>query len=794
MLVKKTIRFLAVAAMLFSVLNFSNAENDQYSHFPMLPVQNTGGFTKISRMTEDYLELDGFGGKQVFLLSDGTKAENIILPEQPSSMSETQLSTQTAGPCGSFPFAQDVHGNRYVPSQAKMGGNCKIAEIYPDGFYIIKDSSNDPFTIFWVFRFGQPNELWSQRFFSNNINFQGRVSGFLLFESGSLMAIYEIESGRNVLITDYNFKDPRPTVLGNYMIFGKNVYDTRDWSIVLKSFSQVKGARVHGDILSYLSEYQDIATDDKSYFYYFERNLSSGEVLRQTRTDIPFASTNGYSLTEVFGAINGFVYFTNPVNGAFDIYDTNAGKSIFSHPRLFYSGNYHDQMDNGRYIAYLDSAGIYCFDTRTGKMWTSPNQVLVSDGGCDGQWIVADDFVDGKYVATFTHQEHPEWKVSITNPTRCILTEYSCVIEVRPNEDRSKLVVTMHEFDGSTGTFETPIESAILYGHYLINGKWYFATLIDGKMNLMTTEKNGFKTVFTCESPNRSLYAVTSGTELLFYLSPVKIGILDVRTGTIEYFEVPERSFSPIFAGNRHIVFSIPGNKKAILDRRSVEISFTENLDYLGFEGEKLYFSNESVFAVFDGGKLSITKNYNNVKGEFVKNGLIAGNNLFDTQGNFIQKLYSRFNSRKFRDFQVNQKSVSFDLGLDSTVFPNRSTWEACPVFSLERGESGLKITNLSDDSITGKIWLGNLSSSEAVVKLEAMQLEVQAKSSVEIGKKMFDKRCLVLIQSNAMLATAQSKLENLKPGYVMPMFEGVPETGKCRQATVVTVWGEDSD
>lgn len=778
-----------------SSICFYSVVADQKANLPMLPIYRSGGFTKITRMTDDFLELDGLGGRQTLSLSNGSRVEGAIPDVLSMSMGENRMSKQIEGPVGYFSYARDERGNRYVPAIAKDSERCRVEEIYPDGFYIVKDSAEDPLEIYRIYRFGDEHELWSQRFYCNNISFQGRVSGFLLFESSGLLAIFEIETGRNVLITDYNFKDPKPKVLGNYMIFfDKTVYDTRNWNLVLNSNSQVKGARVRGDILSYLSEHQNIEIDDRPYFYYFERNLSSGEVLKQARTVIPLATPNGYSFTEVYGAFNNFAYYLNPVKGSLDIYDVKESKTVFSHPMLFYSGNVHDQMDNGNCIAYLGSADIYCFDTKTGKMWTAQNQVLLSDGGRDGKWIVDDGFVDGKYVATFTHREHSDWEVTIANPPRYILTEYSCVIEAQPDDGRTKLVVIRHEFDGTIGKFETPVDPDKLYGKFLINGNWHFASLVDGRMNLFTTDRNGFIKVFSCDNQNRSFNGASSGSEMLFYLSSTKIGILEVKSGKVDYFVLPEKTFSPVFSGSRYIVFNLPGGKNAILDRKSGEVTYTENLKYLGFEDSKLYFSSDHEFATFENGKLTIIKNHNNVDGSFMKNGFIAGNNLFDTNGNFIQRIFQPSNRNPARDFNVDLQSMSFDLGQDVTMFPNRLTWKRCPSFSLERIGSGLRMTNMSEEKIAGSLWTGNLSSGDAVVKLEEIPLEVEAKTTVEIGKDILGMKSLVLIESNALLSTNNSKLENLKPGYVAPMFDGTPDTRRLKLATVVTVWGEDSD
>jgi hypothetical protein len=232
--------FIAGSTIISPSSGMQAANSGQTPNLPMLPVNQSGYFTQISQMTDQWLELDGYGGKKVFRLSDGKPMDGVSLPSTGLSYGNDMLSLTVRGPSGNFPYMEDAQGNRYLPGKVSdcpkinhklypMAG-CGVNEIYPDGYYVISETqTTTDCKTYRICKTGQDEELWKVTFFDNS-NGYSRLGNWLVFGFTSMRAycIYDIETGRNAINVSFNDKYNRyPKLVGNYMMFGGTVFDTR---------------------------------------------------------------------------------------------------------------------------------------------------------------------------------------------------------------------------------------------------------------------------------------------------------------------------------------------------------------------------------------------------------------------------------------------------------------------------------------------------------------------------------------------------------------------------------------
>jgi hypothetical protein len=534
------------------------------------------------------------------------------------------------------------------------------------------------------------------------------------------------------------------------------------------------------------------STKDEWKYFYFEISLVDGSYLKHLETDVPIGDKNiGY--TQIFGSFNGFAYYYNPEKRSLEIMDIVAKKILFSHPYTIFDYLYQLNCDNGRYIAMMDKSDIFCFDTQTGKLWTQTNAILLTNGSCDGKWIIADcGYENGKYWVKLAHAQHENRKISIPDVKSSIITESDCVLEVTYSVDKNPKIIR-HELDGTVNTIECPKINLT----FLFNGKWHFLTASDGKATVYITEATSLKSVYTQDIESNILFARFENDELMFTSSKTRLDIVNLKTGLRQYFDIENNVSWPEFAGRRHVIFRKTGKIASfILDRVTGKIESYEKYSFLGCEGDTLYFSSEKELLKFSDGKFETIKKGSSVRGEILQNGLFVGcYELYDTKGDFIQKLsinknYNASFGAYLGKVEMSTDWMRFDLGRDETFESNSVRFETCPTFSLKRGDKGLKLENLSKTEISGTIWIADLSENENIVRMKSDTFKCKGEESIHVCKTAITGHCVVFIESNALMDTSESTLENVRPGYQMPRFEGNPVISAKKKAVVVTEWG----
>ena len=183
----------------------------------------------------------------------------------------------------------------------------------------------------------------------------------------------------------------------------------------------------------------------------------------------------------------------------------------------------------------------------------------------------------------------------------------------------------------------------------------------------------------------------------------------------------------------------------------------------------------------------------------FVKNGYISdGYTLYDTTGKFIQKLATSNNPYVYENDIVDMSFPSIsslsitlkdDRSIIQTYFKNCVDYQPCPSYSLNRSEKGLTLENLSKQPISGTVWTADLTSKENIIELKSEDFTCKGGTSTDICTKTMTDHCLVYVESNAMMDTSKSELENVRDNYNLPVFEGNPVDSSKQKSVVVTVW-----
>jgi hypothetical protein len=781
---------------------------------PMLPVNREGMFTGISQITDQWLELEGFAGKKVFALSDGKQMDSVVLPTPFYSYEYYTILTETKGPCGNFPYVQAEDGKRYLPNRNLecnktdrkrfYSSGCGVYEIYPDGCYFIKETPNySDFHIYRFYKVGVKDELWHMACYGNGEIYRvGKWYYYYDTFNDYTYSFYDVETGKNVLNTHFRSYNNmgRITVVGDYLFLFGRVFDTRSWKLVFSFDAHMYGAKILGDTISFLYMDNRKSKDEKYEYFYQEWDLFSSKLIKDIKTDIPILDDRkSYSM--IYGTFNGFVYYYNVINHSFEITNVYTKKTLFSHHYIgfdYLSGG--SQTDNGRYIVYMDKSEIFCYDTQTDKLWKRYNTELLTKGSCDGKWIISNsNYTDGRNWIDLVHAQFPDRKVTITDQKGTIYTELDCVLEVVQNDYEHIFKVIRHELDGTVKTLEPPIKYDKYLYTFLFNGHWHFATIVDEKLIVMTTDKTSMRIVCEQEVGDQTLFMRFQDNELLFTQSKTKLAIVNFTNGDKKVFDIPEGVMWPEFTGNRYILFRSNSHELEILDRKTGLIISYEKLALMDVEGETLYFSGEKEFAIFRDGKFETYPIKSKIMGNIVKDGLIIGSSaIYDLTGQLIQKINlprKGSASESISGVKTMSNTISLELGQDETLYPNEIVFETCPTFSLNRGDGCLVLENLSKENITGKIWIADLERKENVIELNSINLACNAGEKLEFGKDVAKGRCVVYVEANALMDTSKSVLENVDTSYNMPLFEGNPRfIDNQKQSVVVTLWGEKSE
>lgn len=807
-------KILLVIVLMASTYGFSPAQSAQTPNMPMLPASREGMFTQISQITDQWLELDGFAGKKVFALSDGKQMDNVVLPAPSNSYDQNSISAETKGPSGNFPYVQAENGKRYLPNRNLECKNtdkkrfyssgCGVDEIYSDGYYfVVETPSYSDFHIYRFYKVGVKDELWHMASYgSGEIYRVGKWYCYYDTFNDYAYSFYDVETGKNVLNTHFRSYNNmgRITVVGDYLFLFGRVFDTRAWRLVFSFDAHMYGTKIQDDTISFLYIDNRQTKDEKYKFIYQEWNLSSNKLIKEVETDIPIMDDRK-NYTMIYGAFNGFVYYYNTVNHTFEITNVYTKKTLFSHHYVgfdYLSGG--SQADNGRHIVYMDKSDIFCYDTQTGKLWKRNNTQLLTKGSCDGEWVISNScYTDGRSWIDLVHAQFPDRKLTITDQKGIIYTELDCVLEVAQNDYEHIFKVVRHELDGTVKTLEPPIKYDRYLYTFLFNGHWHFATIVDEKLVVMTTDKISMRIV--CEQPvdDHTLFMRFQDNELLFTQSKTKLAIANFTNGDKKVFDIPEGVMWPEFTGNRYILFRSYSHELEILDRKTGLIISYEKLALMDVEGDTLYFSGEKEFAIFRDGKFETFPTKSKIMGDIVKDGLIVGSGaIYDTTGQLVQKTnlpHIGSASDSIKEVDTMSSSMVIDLGQDETWYTkNRVLFENCPTFSLGRGDGCLVLENLSAKEISGKIWIADLESRENVIELESVDFTCKAGEKLEFGKAVASGHCVVYVESNAMMDTSKSTLENVSQDYEMPRFEGNPLYPEKQKAVVVTEWGNKTN
>ncbi|MBP7732792.1 MAG: hypothetical protein KA140_03395 [Caldisericia bacterium] len=808
-------KILLVVVLIASSYGFSMAQSAQTPNMPMLPASREGMFTQVSQITDQWLELDGFAGKKVFALSDGKQMDNVVLPASSNSYILNSISAETnKGPSGNFPYVQAEDGKRYLPNRNLECKNtdkkrfyssgCGVDEIYPDGYYfVVETPSYSDFHIYRFYKVGVEGELWHMACYGDSIIYRvGKWYVYINAYNNYTYSLYEMDSGKNVLNTVFKHNNGMGghKSVGDYLFMFGRVFDTRTWKLVF-DFGDIHlyGARIQDDTISFLYLNNMQTKDDKYKFFYQEWSLTNNKLIKEVETDIPIMDDRK-NYSSVNGSFNGFVYYQNVLSHSFEILNINTKQVVFSHPVVGFDYlDYKGYTDNGRHIVYMDKSDIFCYDTQTGKLWKRNNTELLTKGSCDGQWVISNSgYTDGRNWIDLVHAQFPDRKVTITDQKGIIYTELDCVLEVVQNDYKHIFNVIRHELDGTVKTLEPPIKYDSFLYPFLSNGHWHFATKVDGKLIVMTSDKTSIRIVYEQEVDEDSMFIRDQNNELLFTQSKTKLVIVkNFVTGEKGVYDIAEGVTWPEFAGNRFILFrsGFPFQSR-ILDRKTGEVTPYEKLALIDADNDTLYFSGEKEFAIFRDGEFETFPTKSKIMGDIVKDGLIVGPGaIYDTAGQFIQKIsLPRIGSASDSIKEVNTMSstMAIDLGQDETWYTkNRVFFETCPTFSLNRGDGCLVLENLSAKEISGKIWIADLMGKEQVIEFEDMDFACSGGEKLEFGKAVASGHCVVYVESNAMMDTSKSALENVDQSYEMPLFEGNPLYQEKQKAVVVTEWGK---
>lgn len=806
-------KILLAIVLVTTLPGFGQAWSAQTPNMAMLPVNRDGMFTGISQITDQWLELDGFAGKKVFALSDGKQMDNVVLPAPSNSYIQNSISPETnKGPSGNFPYVHADDGKRYLPNRNLECNNtdkkrfyssgCGVYETYPDGCYFVKETPS--YSYFHVYRFykvGVKDELWHMACYGDASIY--RVGKWYILHNAYIddsYSLYEVDTGKNVLNTVFklNRNVTRINLVGDYLFMFGRVFDTRTWRLVFSFDAHMYGAKIQDNAISFLYMDNRKSKDEKYEYFYQEWSLSNNKLIKEVETDIPILDDRkSYSM--IYGTFNGFVYYYNAINHSFEITNVYTKKILFSHPvvgfdHLYYTG----YTDNGRHIVYMDKSDVFCYDTQSGKLWKRYNTELLTKGSCDGKWIISNsNYTDGRNWIDLVHAQFPDRKVTKTDQKGTIYTELDCVLEVVQNDYEHIFKVIRHELDGSVKTLEPPIKYDRFLYPFLSNGHWHFATKVDDKLVIMTTDKTFIRIVYEQEVDSETLFMRDQNNELLFTQSKTKLAIVNFTNGDKKVFDIPEGVMWPGFAGNRFVLFEsgFPFQPR-ILDRKTGEVTPYEKLALIDADNNTLYFSGEKEFAIFRDGKFETYPIKSKIMGDIVKDGLIVGPTaIYDTTGKLLQKInlpHIGSASESIREVKTMSNTISLELGHDETLYPNCIVFKTCPIFSLNRGVGCLVLENLSKENITGKIWIADLESKENVIELESIDLACKVGEKLEFGKDVAKGRCVVYVESNALMDTSKSVLENVDTSYDMPLFVGNPRfIDNQKQSVVVTLWGE---
>ena len=813
----------AIGIVVLSLLIVSNtgfvpAKSSQKLNLPLLPAQKRGCFTRIDRMTDDLLVLDGYSGKKAFKLTDGSAVEKFVLPRESTNYTSDLIDSSTRGPAGKYPFFETDDGKRYIPGvnfgcdkKDEYGqpiSRCGISSIYPDGYCIYSQTQNNyMFHTFKIFKIGGDKELWSINLYGRNWHATHFGKWLMLDESNKqTYCIYDIDTGKNVLNDNFDgrmYGYPR-LLSDKYFIISGTIFDTTTWKVVHDFNIEHLGLRLVGDVLSAVFiDRSHKGFDDKQALFYCEWNLAQGTMEEQIELDVPMF--NGSTNSMIYAAFNRFVYCFNCVSHCYEVVNVDTGKSVFSHKveGFDYLSGGRGQADNGRYVVYMDYASIFCYDTQTGSLWSMKNAYLATDGGCDGTWFIDHKTINGKEVLELVNTQYSNRMVTITDQPGKIYTEPDCVLELVEDYFGTKSKIIRHELDGTVKTMETPIDQQHWLYPFLSNGSWHFIKIMGGKIYVLTTTKNEFKTVYVHDCGSQTPSYKTQDGELMYAIDRTKLIIVDLSSGKEQTFE-DEKGFDWIeFAGKRFVRFDENRIGKAILDRKTGQITSYDGktLGYIGFDNETLYFSGEKKFATFIDGKMDIKDMNYEVGGSFIKNGYITdGNTLYDTSGKIIQKLFIARDGYIPKDLKgvdfagFGELVVSFKINPPNLqpYYPNNVVYyQNCPTYSLNRGQEGLTLENLSKKTITGTVWTADLTSNDNVIELKSEEFTCKGGSTTEICTQTMTDHCVVYVDLNALMDTSKSALENVLNNYNLTMFEGNPVESPGQKAVVVTVWGK---
>lgn len=799
-------KIILMAVFVVTSLGIGQVESAQTPNLPMLPSEREGMFTSISQMTDQWLELDGFAGKKVFALSDGKQMDNIVLPAPLNSYIENSISTETKGPSGNFPYVQADNGKRYMPNSKLecnntdkkrfYGSGCGVYEIYPDGYYlVIETPTYSDYHIYRFYKVGTKDELWHLSCYGDASIY--RIGRWYYIYSNvydyDAYSFYEVETGKNVLNTHFKFNNnkSRISLFGDYLFIYGRVFDTKTWGLLFASGVYYYAAKIWKDKIIFIV---DIKIKDNNEYLYMERSLVDPRYHKDVKTGLPLRYNKNNTI--VYGCLNNFVYYFNPVNTSFEILNVETKQVVFSHPFMGFDFlNAGSQPDNGRYIVFMDKSDIFCYDTQTGKLWKLPNTELLTSGSCDGQWFISNSsYTDGRNWIDLTRTS-PDGKVTITDVKGRIYTELDCVLEVVQNDYEHIFKVIRHELDGTVKTLEPPIKYDRFLYPFLYNGHWHFATIVDDRLIIMTTDKKSIRIVFEQEVDKDVMFIRHENDELLFTQSKTKLVIIkNLATGNKETFDIDEGVTWPEFTGRRYILFKsgFPFSPR-ILDRKTGNVVPYEKMALIDVDGETMYFSGENSLSIFKDGKFETYPTKSSIRAGKVKDGLIFDSwSLHDTSGQFIQKLnLPRIGSASdtIKDVNSFSNNMSLYLGQDETLYPNSIVFETCPTFSLNRGDNGLVLENISKDKISGKIWIADLESKENVVEFDSIDFVCKGGEKLEFGKSVASGHFVVYVESNAMMDTSRSALENVKQDYEMPLYEGNPLYSEKQKSVVVTEW-----
>ena len=449
------------------------------------------------------------------------------------------------------------------------------------------------------------------------------------------------------------------------------------------------------------------------------------------------------------------------------------------------------QANNGRHIVFMDKSDIFCYDTQTGKLWTQKNAFMLTKGSGDGVWIITDSGLkDGKYWAEFKNLKHPDRIIMVPDVQGSIVTENDCVLELVCSIDKNSKIIR-HELDGTVNTINCPP----IKWFFLCNDKWHFFTILDGKASVLTTGKTAMKEVYVQEIKNDAPSVKYNNDELMFTSSKTRIDIINLKSGDKQFFDIEENINWPEFAGKRYVIFRKAGNANFfILDRKTNRIDFHEKVTFLGCENETLYFSGEKDFLKFSNGKFEMIKKRSAIKCDAIQDGLLISRyELFDTKGELVQKINIEddFDYRNLVSVEISTNLMKLGFGFDEMITPNSIRFETCPTFSLNRGDGYLVLENLSKEKISGKIWIADLESKGNVIEFDGVDFVCNGGEKLEFAKTVASGVFVVYVESNAMMDTSKSALENVNQDYEMPLYEGNPLYSEMQKSVVVTKWGQ---